>query len=264
MTADRGAPWRLCALVAAVAMTATAFAGETPPSDRRSGYDFMSRETRAMQDDDTANPAMLWVLEGGTLWSRKTGNTGRACADCHGDARTSMKGVAARHPAFDATKGRPVNLEQRINLCRVDRQQGTPLAYESRELLALAAYVARQSRGLPIEIAIDQRTQPFLDVGRAAFHRRQGQLNLACSQCHDAHWGRLLAGNVIPQAHPTGYPLYRLEWQGLGSLQRRLRNCLVGIRAEPYEFGAPELVDLELFLMWRARGMTFEAPAVRP
>ena len=116
----------------------------------------------------------------------------------------------------------------------------------------------------PIDIVIDQRTQPFLDAGRATFHRRQGQLNLACSQCHDDNWGRQLAGNVIPQAHPTGYPLYRLEWQGLGSLQRRLRNCLVGIRAEPYEYGAPELVDLELFLMWRARGMTIEAPAVRP
>jgi sulfur-oxidizing protein SoxA len=224
----------------------------------------MSRETRAMQDDDTANPGMLWVLEGGALWARKAGAAGRACADCHRDAGTSMKGVAARHPAFDAARGRPVALEQRINACRTERQQAPPLAWESRELLALTAYVARQSRGLPIAVAIDARTQPFLDAGRAAYHRRQGQLNLACAQCHDAHWGRRLAGNVIPQAHPTGYPLYRLEWQSLGSLQRRLRNCLTGIRAEPYALGAPELVDLELYLMWRARGMPMEAPAVRP
>jgi sulfur-oxidizing protein SoxA len=247
-----------------LALAASAFAAEIPTADRRSGYDFMSRETRAMQDDDTANPGMLWVLEGGALWTRKTGPAGRACADCHGDARVSMKGVAARHPAFDGARGRPINLEQRINACRTDRQGAPPLAYESRELLALAAYVARQSRGLPIKIAIDQRTQPFLEAGLAIYDRRQGQLNLACGQCHDANWGRQLAGNVIPQAHPTGYPLYRLEWQGLGSLQRRLRNCLVGIRAEPYEYGAPELVQLELYLMWRARGMTFEAPAVRP
>jgi L-cysteine S-thiosulfotransferase len=248
----------------AIALAASAFAGEIPPSERRSGYDFMSRETRAMQDDDNANPGLLWVLEGKVLWSQKTGAAGRACAECHGDARASMKGVAARHPSFDAARGRPVNLEQRINLCRTDRQQAPPLDYEGRHLLALTAYVTRQSRGLSIPLAVDQRTQPFLDAGRAAFHRRQGQLNLACSQCHDDHWGRRLAGNVIPQAHPTGYPLYRLEWQGLGSLQRRLRNCLVGIRAEPPEYGAPELVDLELYLMWRARGMTIEAPAVRP
>jgi len=242
----------------------TALAGEIPPGERRSGYDVMSRETRAMQDDDTANPGMLWVLEGASLWNRKTGAAASACVDCHGDARTSMKGVAARYPSFDAAQGRPIDLEQRIDLCRVGRQQAPALAWESRELLALAAYVARQSRGLPIETAIDQRAQPFLDAGRATWERRQGQLNLSCSQCHDDHWGRRLAGNVIPQAHPTGYPLYRLEWQSVGSLQRRLRNCLVGMRAEPYEYGAREFVDLELFLMWRARGMTFEAPAVRP
>jgi sulfur-oxidizing protein SoxA len=247
-----------------VALAGSALAGEIPRAERRSGYDFMGRETRAIQDDDTANPGMLSVLEGGELWARKAGAAGRACADCHGDGRASMKGVAARYPALDAALKRPVNLEQRINACRIDRQQAPPLAYESRELLALTAYVARQSRGLPIEVAVDTRTQPFLDSGRATFYRRQGQLNLACSQCHDDNWGRRLAGNVIPQAHPTGYPIYRLEWQGVGSLQRRLRNCLVGIRATPYDYGALELVELELFLMWRARGMTFEAPAVRP
>jgi sulfur-oxidizing protein SoxA len=68
----------------------------------------------------------------------------------------------------------------------------------------------------------------------------------------------------VVQGHPNGYPLYRLEWQSLGSLQRRLRNCLIGMRAEPYAYGAGEYVDLELYLMWRARGMKLETPAVRP
>jgi sulfur-oxidizing protein SoxA len=247
-----------------LALAASAFAGEIPQAERRSGYDFMSRQTRAMQDDDTTNPAMLWVLEGETLWKKKPDGGGRACADCHGDARTSMKGVAARYPAFDRDFKRPLSIEQRINACRVRRQQASSLPHESRELLALTAYVARQSRGQPIEIAIDDRVKPFLERGRTTWERRQGQLNLSCSQCHDDLWGKQLAGNVIPQAHPTGYPLDRLEWQALGSLERRLRNCLVGMRAEPYAYGAQEMVDLTLFLMWRARGMTFESPAVRP
>ena len=93
---------------------------------------------------------------------------------------------------------------------------------------------------------------------------RQGQLNLSCAQCHDDNWGQKLGGAAIPQAHPTGYPLYRLEWQSLGSLRRRLRNCLVGMRAEPYPYGAAEHVNMELYLMWRARGMKVETPAVRP
>jgi L-cysteine S-thiosulfotransferase len=249
-------------LCATSSLAAIAVAAEIPPGERRSGYEFMGRDTRAMQDDDTANPGMLSVLDGEGLWGRKAGAANQSCADCHGDARTSMKGVAARYPAFDAARGRPVDLEQRINICRADRQKASPLAYEGKDLLALTAFVATQSRGSPI--TIDERTKPFADTGRALFQTRQGQLNLACANCHDDNWGKRLGGNVIPQAHPTGYPLYRLEWQSVGSLQRRLRNCLIGMRAEPYEYGAPEYVALELYLMARARGMKMETPAVRP
>jgi sulfur-oxidizing protein SoxA len=239
-------------------------AAEIPLAERKSGYEFLGRETRAMQDDDTANPAMLWVLDGEALWQRKDGSAAKSCADCHGDARTSMKGVAARYPAFDAARGRPIDLEERVNICRAEKQQATPLAFESKELLALAAYVGQQSRGMPIDIADEARIKPFLQAGRDMFTERQGQLNLSCAQCHDDNWGQKLAGAPIPQGHPTGYPIYRLEWQTLGSLQRRLRNCLFGMRAISYPYGAAEMVNLELYLMWRARGMPIETPAVRP
>jgi L-cysteine S-thiosulfotransferase len=246
------------------ALALAAAAAEIAPEAKRSGYEFAGRETRAMQDDDTANPGMLWVLQGEALWAKKGGAADRSCADCHSDARTSMKGIAARYPAFDAALGHPLDLEQRINQCRTERQQAEPLAWESADLLALTAFVARQSRGLPITVPIDARLRVLSDLGKELFHRREGQMNLSCSQCHDDNWGKRLAGNVIPQGHPTGYPLYRFEWQSLGSLQRRLRNCMVGVRAEPYEYGAPEAVALELYLMERARGMPMETPAVRP
>ena len=237
---------------------------EIPLSERRSGYADMARETKAMQDDDTANPGMLSVLDGEALWRAKAGSANRACADCHGDARTAMKGVAARYPAFEPSLNRPVNLDQRINLCLTERQQASPLAYESKDMLALSAYVAMQSRGENIAPPTDQRLRPHLDAGRERFNVRQGQLNLACNHCHDDNSGKKLAGIVIPQGHPNGYPLYRLEWQSIGSLQRRLRNCMIGMRAEPYTYGSPEYIELELYLMWRARGMTIETPAVRP
>jgi sulfur-oxidizing protein SoxA len=175
-----------------------------------------------------------------------------------------MKGVATRYPAFDQTLGRPIDLEGRINACRTRHQGAEPLAFESRELLSLTVYVARQSKGLPFNIADDAASLPFVIAGQAIFEQRQGQLNLSCAQCHNDNWGQKLGGAIIPQAHPTGYPLYRLEWQSLGSLQRRLRNCLIGMRAAPYAFGAPEMTELELFLGLRARGLTLEAPAVRP
>jgi L-cysteine S-thiosulfotransferase len=265
---DERAERRALTIVSALLFSVLTFlpspAAEIAPEGRRSGYADMSRESKAMQDDDTANPGMLAVLDGEALWSRKAGAANRSCADCHGDATESMKGIAARYPAFDAPSGKPVDLEERINLERTGRQKAPPLRYESEELLALSAYVARQSRGLPIAPPEDERLAPFTAAGRDLFDQRQGQLNLSCALCHDDNWGKRLAGNIVPQGHPTGYPLYRLEWQSLGSLQRRLRNCISGMRAEVPDYGAPEYVNLELFLMQRARGMPMESPAVRP
>jgi sulfur-oxidizing protein SoxA len=252
-------------LPAVMVLLAAAGAAIAQSADgRRSGFDFMSRETQAMQQDDTTNPGMLSVLDGEALWSTKAGRAYQSCADCHQDAAASMKGVAARYPAFSAEHQRPLDLQGRINACRETRQQAAPFAWEGRELLALSAYVGKQSRGMPIAPPDDARLAPFRQRGEALYRQRIGQLNFSCANCHDDNAGQKLASAVIPQAHPTGYPIYRLEWQGMGSLQRRLRGCFVGVRAEPFAYGAPEYVELELFLMSRAKGMQVETPGVRP
>jgi len=231
---------------------------------RRSGFEDMGAPTQAMQKDDALNPGMLWVQDGEALWKQATGASGKACISCHAAAQSTMRGVAARYPAFDAGLGHPVTLGQRINQCRQQHQQAAPLRPESQELLGLESYVALQSRGLPLAPPEDARLEPFRQRGQQLFMQRMGQLNLSCAQCHDGLPGKRLAGNVIPEAHPTGYPVYRLEWQAMGSLQRRLRGCMSGIRAEPFAYGAQELVELELYLKARASGMAMEAPGVRP
>lgn len=255
--------WRAALLSGAMLASHAQAQPVAPTEPRHSGFDFMGTAVQAMQRDDALNPAMLWVKQGEALWQTPAGTSGKACASCHG-AASSLHGVAARFPAFDAGLQRPVNLAQRINLCRQNRQQAAPWRLESQELLSLESFVALQSRGLPMAPPTDARLQPFVERGRARYQQRLGQLDLSCAQCHDQRWGQRLGGTVIPQAHPTGYPLYRLEWQGLGSLQRRLRNCLSGVRAQPWPYGAQELVELELYLAAQASGMALESPAVRP
>ncbi|HKX41158.1 MAG TPA: sulfur oxidation c-type cytochrome SoxA [Burkholderiaceae bacterium] len=248
-------------------LLAAAAEPDKPEDKRRSGFDFMTREVQAIQRDDAQNPAMLWVQEGAAAWDRPQGRAQRACAACHGaasEAASRMKGVAARYPAFDSATQRPITLAQRINACRVSHQQADALAPESQELLALETLVAMQSRGMTIAPPDDPRLLPFRERGERLFRQRIGQLDLSCAQCHDERAGGKLAGATIPQAHPTGYPIYRLEWQGVGSLQRRLRGCIAGVRAEPFPYGAAELTELELYLMQRAAGMAIETPAVRP
>src|SRR5689334_23181999 len=122
--------------VAVLALAALAL-GAAP----RSGFDTMTPELQAMQRDDLANPGMLYVAEGEAVWARE------GCAACH--AVAAMRGVAARYPAFDAASNGPIDLAGRIAQCREARQGKPPLSREGPEMLALAAFVAHQSRGMP-------------------------------------------------------------------------------------------------------------------
>ena len=236
-------------------------AGDSNKSKPQSSYELMSAENKAMQDDPSLNPAMFWVGDGEALWNKPEKNN-QSCASCHGEAKKSMRGVATVFPKM--MKGKLQTLESQINQCRVGAQGVPALAYESKDLLSLTAYIAYQSKGMPIAVKETPENMSTMQKGRQSFYQRMGQLNLSCAQCHEDRAGLKLGGSPIPQGHPNAYPIYRLEWQTLGSLQRRLRNCMSGVRAEQYEYGSPEMAQLELFLAWRARGLPLESPGVRP
>ncbi|HEX2540334.1 MAG TPA: sulfur oxidation c-type cytochrome SoxA [Caldimonas sp.] len=269
---NRSAGAAAAATLLAVAVAACTLAGSAPSprtptsagaDTRRPGSDDMSAALQSLQRDDTQNPGMLWVHEGERLWARPAGNGG-SCAGCHASGGASVASAAARHPVFDAEKQRPLTLAGRIDRCR-QRHLGLPgEGADGAEVLALSAWLAHRARGLPIESPDDARLAPWRERGEALWRRRMGQLDLSCHLCHDQRAGERLGGAVIPQGHPTGYPAYRLEWQTLGSLQRRIRGCLVGVRAEPFAADADESLALEVWLRRRAAGMRIEGVAVRP
>ena len=233
------------------------------PEPLKSGIEFAGAEIRVLQKDDFANPGMHWVLRGEKLWNAPAGKHEKSCASCHGSAAASMKGVAAGYPKIDGASGKLVNVEGRINQCRVRHQEATALEYESEDLLSLTAYVAHQSRGIPVDVEVNEDNRAQFERGRDFYYRRLGQMNLACAHCHQRNWGRKLLAETVSQGHGNEYPAYRLEWQKIGSLHRRFRSCLYGIRAEMLPAGAADYIDLELFLAWRAKGLPIGTPGVR-
>ncbi len=275
--AERCRSWQLF-IAAALTVALAAASGCAPAPDAsaepaaptwprpapRSGYAFQQADTQALQDDPFANPGLLWVDQGAALWADAT--QGPSCASCHratDPVRHPLADAAHRYPRFDAQRQRLINLEQQINRCRVDRQGRPAYAWESPPLLALTTYLAHQARGSEVTLAITPETAPFLALGRQYYYERRGQMNLACHHCHERSVGAMLRGDRLSQGLGNGYPTYRLQWQTIGSLQRRLRFCNAGVRAEPFAFGAAEYVNLELYLKWRAQGLTIETPAVR-
>lgn len=226
-----------------------------------SGYEFLFPETKALQDDDFANPGMLWVELGEELWQKQADN-GTSCQSCHG-APEMMRGVGTAYPQWSDTEARIVSLEQQINICRTERQQEQGFPYSSDELNGLSALVMHQSRGLPMSVATDGPAAEAIARGKDYYETRRGQLNLSCTSCHVDHVGDRLRGEPISQGQVNGFPIYRQLWQGMGSVGRMIAWCNDAVRAEPLAEGSPMAVELELYLKTRGEGLPIESPAVR-
>jgi len=236
-------------LLLAVALAAQA-------DDRRSGRNTMSPALRAMQADDTQHPAQLALALGREQWAAGA----KSCASCHGEP-DKLRGAATRYPAWDHGL---IDLPGRIQRCRVRHQQQPAWAPEAEPLLALSALVAQQSRGLPLQPPRGPELDSAAAQGQRLYTTRIGALNLSCAQCHDERAGQRLGGSLIPQGHVEDYPVYRLEWQSLGSLQRRLRGCASGVRAKVWDWDSAELLALQTYLARRTAGLTMQPPGVRP
>jgi sulfur-oxidizing protein SoxA len=86
---------------------------------------------------------------------------------------------------------------------------------------------------------------------------------MACSHCHENNYGNMVRADHLSQGQINGFPVYRLKWQGMGSIHRRFKGCMDNIRATPYKRGSDEFTALELYLASRGQGLSVETPALR-
>ncbi len=229
----------------------------------KSGYDYLQAETQAMQDDEFANPGMATVDMGHALFNTP-GNNGRRCSDCHGeDGEKLDPKKIARYPIYNPELGRPFTLQQQVNFCWEEHLDNIPFVPGCTELVALETFVRNRARGEPVNVDISGPMRPFYEAGKALYHTRFGQMNMACYVCHDQYAGQYLRGQILTEGQTNGFPEYRLGSGRITSLQRRLEECLRSFRAEPFERDADEYIDLEVYLNARGNGLPIETPAVR-
>jgi sulfur-oxidizing protein SoxA len=227
-----------------------------------SGWHFRNPDTRDLQADDFENPAMVYVEHGLELWETPMGTSNQSCADCHGEPE-SFRGLRAGMPKWSEAAGKPMTLEQWINWSLVEHAGAEPWKWESQEMLGMTALIALQSRGMPVDVETDGPMAEWWKRGEEMYYTRTGQLDFSCANCHEENNGRMLRADHLSQGHSNGFPLYRLKWQSLGTIHRRLEGCITDTRAETYPRGSDELVALELYVAWRGEGLAVEAPAVR-
>ena len=226
-----------------------------------SGWIFRSEETQALEIDDFENPGMVAVDTGLELWTKEEGSEGKSCAACHGDI-SEMAGVRTEMPKINET-GTLWAMEEFVNNCRTTRMGAEAWGRESPEMLAMTAAIGLQSRGMPMNVAIDGPAAEWWERGQELYYERVGQLDMSCANCHEDNFGKFIRADHLSQGQINGFPTYRLKWGGLGSIHRRFKGCMKNIRATPYKPGGEEFLALELYVASRGNGLSVETPAVR-
>lgn len=229
-----------------------------------SGWHYRTDTTRALQRDSFENPGMLGVEQGGDIWNTVEGSEGKSCASCHDDASVSMADVGATYPKWDADTGKPINVELRINKCRVENMGAEPYEFDKGGQKPLTAFIKHQSMGKPVELNLEEGDmQSWWKSGEEMYYRRTGQLDLSCASCHEKNNGKYIRADHLSQGNVNGFPTYRLKQSNLISLHNRFRGCIRDTRAEFPAAFSDDLMALEVYTTWRSQGLVVETPAVR-
>lgn len=235
-----------------------------PFNEVLSGWLFRTDETRALEGDSFQNPGMLYVERGEEIWNTVEGEAGKSCASCHGDAAQSMAGIGASYPKWDEEIQRPINIELKINQCRVNNMKAEPYKFDAPEQKALTTYLKHQSLGQPVKIDLTQGDmQNWWEKGKDLYYTRTGQLNLSCANCHETNNGKYIRADHLSHGNVNGFPTYRLNDANMVSLHARFRGCIRDTRAEFPEGLSDDLMALEVYTTWRGTGLSVETPAVR-
>jgi len=228
-----------------------------------SGWHFRSDNTQTMQMDDFDNPGMLAVEAAAEAWETVEGTEGKSCASCHGDAEESMKGVRAVYPKWNDAAEEVRTLEMQINDCRENRMGAEKLKYTSGKIVDMVALISLQSRGMPVNVAIDGPAQAMWEHGKEMYYTRTGQLDLSCASCHEENYGNMIRADHLSQGQINGFPAYRLKNAKLNGVHARFKGCVRDTRAETYKPGGADFVALELYVASRGNGLSVEGPSVR-
>ena len=226
-----------------------------------SGWRFRTPETQALQIDDFDNPAMIFVDQGLDLFNAVDGTEGKSCASCHTNGPEEFAGLHATMPKV--VDGKIVVMEDLINTHRQEVMGAEPWKWSGADMQAMVALIGLQSRGMPMDVAIDGDAAPFWEQGKEMYYTRYGQLELSCANCHEDNYGRMIRADHLSQGQINGFPTYRLKQAKLISRHNRFRGCIRDTRAETFDEGSEEFKALDLYVASRANGLSIETPAVR-
>ena len=174
--------------------------------------------------------------------------------------------IAGEYPKFVKGKG-VVTLSGAIVSCaKENKQKGFNL--KKGKTADLEAYFASASKekGKKVHIVVDSKeAAAAYERGKKEYYSQRGYLKLSCATCHVQGAGQRVRNEKLSPllGHTTHFPVYRLKWQGLGTLERRLGGCNKNQGETPHKAGSTWTKDVLYFMAYMSNGLPVDGPDIR-
>ena len=206
-------------------------------------------------------PYELDIDEGKELFETPFAN-GKTYASCFENGGI---GIRQNYPYFDTKRKEVITLELAINECR-EANGEKQYKWKKGPWRQISSYMAYTSRDKPLNIKVPNADAlAAYNEGKEHYYTKHGQLNLSCADCHLFSAGQNIRSEILSPGlgQSTGFPVYRIKWEGAGTLHRRLEGCWRDTRSIFPKAQSRELRRLEYFMTYMSNGLPVNGPSVR-
>lgn len=199
---------------------------------------------------------------GAALWDTKFAN-GKSFATCF----ESPSIAGASYPYFDNARNDVVTLTQAINECLTmnGEKAWKTTKGDMASLQAYMVFSATEDEKI-VDVKIDSKAAAdAYERGKEYYYTQRGYLKLNCAECHVQGAGQRVRNEKLSQllGHTTHFPVHRLKWKGLGTLERRMSGCIKDQGQVPPGNTSKEMKELLFFMAYMSNGMKFDGPDIR-
>ena len=174
--------------------------------------------------------------------------------------------VAGDYPKFVKGKG-VVTLSNAIVSCaKKNSLKGWKLTKGKTAKLEAYFASASKEKGKKVNIVIDSKeAAEAYERGKKEYYTQRGYLKLSCATCHVQGAGQRVRNEYLSPltGATTHFPVYRLKWQGLGTLERRIKGCNKNQGETPHKPGSTWTKELLYFMAYMSNGMPVDGPDIR-
>jgi sulfur-oxidizing protein SoxA len=216
--------------------------------------------------DALTNPAM-WAVENADAVFKRAEASGKSCATCHGDRTGRFGAWAATMPRYEKRLDRVLGVEEFV-FRHAKATTGATMLMQSEDNTTLSTWLRHLANGKKIAVDVDSPgAKEAAERGKALMHRKVGQFNFACFDCHGAdkgadHWirGQWLGESRGQVDH---FPTWRTSRNEIWDIRKRFEWCNVAVRGNELPPDAKEYGDIELYLTSLSNGLTLSVPGIR-